>query len=265
MPRVEQCVASALCSRRLTVQSRSVIVRRRMTWYQEWFGEEYLELYSHRDENEARQQVAFFREQCGAINGPILDLACGMGRHMVELQSLGYHVVGCDLSFTLLRTGVREYGQMPVARADMRHLPFCDGVFAGLVNFFTSFGYFSEEQENFGVVTEMSRVLSSGAVFLFDYLNVHRELEKLVQRESRETPRGTVRIDRWFDSSDRSFNKRITIGEKRYLERVRGYDLDEISAMFSRCNLSIVSAFGNFDGTPFARDSQRLILLGRKD
>lgn len=235
-----------------------------MTWYQEWFGEEYLELYAHRDENEARLQVGFFRDQWGPIDGPILDLACGMGRHMVELQALGYHAVGCDLSFTLLKTGVRDYGHMPVTRADMRQLPFGDGVFAGLVNFFTSFGYFAEEDENFGVVREMARVLDHNAVFLFDYLNVHRELDKLVQRETRETPSGTVKIERWFDSSDRSFNKRMTIGDKRYLERVRGYDLDEISAMFAACNLEIQSSFGNFDATPFDERSQRLILLGRK-
>ena len=67
-----------------------------MTWYQEWFGEEYLELYAHRDEEEARQQVAFFARICGALNGPVLDLACGMGRHVQELEALNYHAVGCD-------------------------------------------------------------------------------------------------------------------------------------------------------------------------
>jgi SAM-dependent methyltransferase len=235
-----------------------------MAWYQEWFGEEYLELYSHRDENEARQQVAFFSQQAGALRGPVLDLACGMGRHMQELQSHGYRAVGCDLSFTLLRTGIKEYGPMPVARADMRQLPFCDGVFAGLVNFFTSFGYFADEDENRQVVREMSRVLEGGAVFLFDYLNVHRELDNLVHREERDTPMGVVRIERWFDKSDHSFNKRITIREKRYLERVRGYDLDEISAMFASCNLSIRSAFGNFDGSTFDHSSPRLILVGSR-
>ena len=235
-----------------------------MAWYQEWFGEEYLELYSHRDEHEARQQVAFFDEQCGGLRGPVLDLACGMGRHIQELQLLGHHAVGCDLSYTLLRTGLTEYGTMAVARADMRRLPFGDGVFAGLVNFFTSFGYFATEAENALVVQEMARVLEPGAPFLFDYLNVHRELEKLVQRETRDTPMGPVQIERWFDPFDRSFNKRITIGEKRYLERVRGYDLDEISAMFASCNLLIRSAFGDFDGSKFDHGSPRLILVGSK-
>jgi SAM-dependent methyltransferase len=235
-----------------------------MAWYQEWFGEEYLELYAHRDEDEARRQVAFFRDQCGPIDGPVLDLACGTGRHMTELQSNGYAPVGCDLSFILLHTGVREYGQMPVARADMRHLPFCDGVFAALVNFFTSFGYFSDEEENVQVVREMSRVLAPGAPFLFDYLNIHRELEKLVQRETKETPLGPVRIERWFDPSDRSINKRMTIGDRRYLERVRGYDLEEISEMFTVCSLSIERAFGDFAGSRFEQTSPRLILVGSR-
>lgn len=235
-----------------------------MTWYQEWFGEEYLELYSHRDEDEARRQVAFFREQFGAVRGPVLDLACGTGRHMQELRELGYRAVGCDLSYTLLRTGFREYGPMPTARADMRSLPFCDRSFDGLVNFFTSFGYFATEDENLQVVREMARVLDQGASFLFDYLNVERELRKLVERETRETPTGSVAIERWFDPSDRSFNKRMTIGGRRYLERVRGYDLGEISAMFASCGLSIRTVYGDFDGSSFSPSSLRLIIVGNR-
>ena len=153
---------------------------------------------------------------------------------------------------------------MAVARADMRSLPFGSSRFGALVNFFTSFGYFSTEEENSSVVVEMARVLAPGAVFLFDYLNVHRELAKLVQSETRTTPTGVVRIERWFDPFDRSFNKRITIGDKRYLERVRGYDLDEIAVMFTSCNLSIRSAFGDFDGSTFTKTSPRLILVGSK-
>jgi len=235
-----------------------------VAWYQEWFGAEYLELYAHRDEHEAREQVAFFRAQFGAIDGPILDLACGMGRHLTELSALGYRAAGCDLSFTMLRTGREEYGPMAVARADMRHLPFSDNSFSGVVNFFTSFGYFSDEEENVQVVREMARVLHQGAVFLFDYLNVHRELQQLVQRETRETPMGLVGIERWFDPSDRSFNKRITIGQKRYLERVRAYDLSEITAMFTSCGLQIRSAFGDFLGNPFDDRAPRLILVGSR-
>ncbi len=235
-----------------------------MAWFQEWFGEEYLELYSYRDATEARKQVAFFKERFGSLRGPVLDLACGTGRHVHELKAAGYHTVGCDLSFTLLRTGIEQCGPMAVARADMRRLPFRSGRFAGLVNFFTSFGYFSKEMENLQVVSEMARVLKDGAVFLFDYLNIHRELRRLIEREKRDTPIGEATIERWFDASDRSFNKRITIDDRRYLERVRGYDLDEITTMFTSCGLTISDAFGDFSGARCRRSSARLILVGRK-
>ncbi len=235
-----------------------------MAWFQEWFGEEYLELYSYRDATEAKQQVGFFQSHFGRLRGPVLDLACGNGRHVSELQAAGYRVVGCDLSFTLLHSGIADSGTMPLARADMRALPFCSSSFAALVNFFTSFGYFSNEAENVHVVHEMTRVLREDAVFLFDYLNVKHELQRLIERENRSTPIGEVTIERWYDGSDRSFNKRITIGSRRYLERVRGYDLDEITAMFTSCGLVIHDVFGDFGGSKYRDSSPRLILVGRK-
>ncbi len=235
-----------------------------MTWYREWFGEEYLDLYAYRDEREAQRHVAFFREQVGAIHGEILDLACGKGRHIREFRAAGYGIVGCDLSWTLLRHGLAELGPMPLVRADMRRLPFADGVFAGLVNFFTSFGYFESEEENTQTVREMARVLATSAPFLFDYLNVNRELRRLVEKEERRSEAGPVLIERWFDAATRTFNKRITIGEKRFLERVKGYDFEEITAIFAASGMAIRAAFGDFDGAHFGPESPRLILLGTK-
>ncbi len=71
-----------------------------MTWYREWFGEDYLDLYSYRDAEEARQHATFFSRVAGPLEGSILDLACGMGRHVIELHAQGYDVVGCDEVFS---------------------------------------------------------------------------------------------------------------------------------------------------------------------
>jgi SAM-dependent methyltransferase len=237
---------------------------RQVTWYQEWFGEEYLDLYSYRDEEEARRQVAFFRERVGSVSGRVLDLACGSGRHVRELEAQGYDVTGCDLSLTILRAGVREYGSMSVVRADMRQLPFPDESFGALVNFFTSFGYFSEQEENLNVVREMSRVLRPGALWLFDYLNMHREIANLVPNEHRESDAGPVQIQRWFDPDSRTFNKRIVIDSKRFVERVRAYDLSEITTMFGCCDFTIDQIYGDFDGQAFEESSPRLIVVGSK-
>lgn len=234
-----------------------------MTWYQEWFGEEYLDLYSYRDEEEARRQVDFFAATIGSVKGAVLDLACGTGRHLQGLRPRGYQSFGCDLSYVLLRMAIREFGAA-VARADMRRLPFGGGTFGGLVSFFTSFGYFETEEDNLEVVREMSRVLTSGAPFLFDYLNVQRELKRLVPREVRKSETGDVIIERWFDSTRRTFNKRITIGGRSFLERVRGYEMDEIAVLFAASGFALRQVFGDFDGRNFHGDSPRLIVVGTK-
>ena len=236
-----------------------------MTWYREWFGEEYLELYSYRDEEEARRQVQFFRTKIGHIDGTILDLACGSGRHLVELAESGYQVAGCDLSYVLLRSGLRLDPSIRVARADMRALPFCDGTFAALVNFFTSFGYFEKEADNRATVAEMSRVLQPGARFLFDYLNVDRELENLVQKEQKQTDFGAVSIERWFDHKARTFNKRISWEDKSFLERVRAYDLAEIREMFAASGFRIDEVCGDFEGGAFDESSTRMIVFGTRE
>lgn len=235
-----------------------------MTWYREWFGEDYLELYAYRDADEARRQVSFFRDRFGPIDGMILDLACGMGRHVDELRRLGYAVTGCDLSYVLLRHGLTKHGAMPVVRADMRVLPFSTGAFSGLVNFFTSFGYFDSLEEDAETLGEMKRVLEPGAPVLFDYLNVRRELERLVEREEREVDGETVLIERWFDAASSTFNKRITMGGKRFIERVRGYDHDEMVGIFGDAEFEIRDVYGDFSGAPFTDDSPRMILAGHR-
>jgi SAM-dependent methyltransferase len=235
-----------------------------MTWYQEWFGEEYLELYAHRDDAEARRHIEFFRTHCGVIHGPVLDLACGSGRHLLELEQAGYGVVGVDLSWALLRTARKERGELDLVRSDMRTLPFRERQFGAMVSFFTSFGYFEAEEDNMLVVSELARVAENSAFFLFDYLNVERERRGLVARETRRLDGREIEIERWFDEATHSFNKRICIDGRSYLERVRGYDLDEITMMFSSAGFSIHRAHGDFDGSAYDGESPRLILVGTR-
>ncbi|MBW3670600.1 MAG: class I SAM-dependent methyltransferase, partial [Acidobacteria bacterium] len=194
----------------------------------------------------------------------VLDLACGGGRHLQELIEAGYAAVGFDLSWTLLRSAVRRRSDLRLVRADMRALPFCDRQFSALVNFFTSFGYFESDDENLEVVREMARVMENGAPFLFDYLNVDRERKHLVAHEMKAQEGKTIEIDRWFNESSGMFNKRIRIEGRSYLERVRGYDLDEIATMFTSAGFVIGSSFGDFDGASFGAESPRLILVGKR-
>jgi ubiquinone/menaquinone biosynthesis C-methylase UbiE len=156
-----------------------------MAWWESWFGEEYLDLYPHRNQESARREVAFALARLGPEPLPILDLCCGSGRHSVRFAERGLPPVGLDYSFSLLDLARERAPALRLVRADMRRLPFGDGCFRSVVNFFTSFGYFVREADNVAVVAEIDRVLAEGGRFLCDTFSLDYVLSRLVPEESR--------------------------------------------------------------------------------
>jgi SAM-dependent methyltransferase len=242
-----------------------------MPWYKESFGEEYLELYSHRDESEAEEHAEFVERHLRGVEGPqpqaVLDLACGAGRHTAALRQRGYRTLGLDLSLTLLAR-MRARG-LPRVAGDMRLLPFVAGSFDWVLNFFTSFGYFERERENFRVLEEIVRVLAPGGRFLIDLMSPAPALANLKLRETQELDGRRAEIERWYDGASNRINKRIEVsapGEppRTFIESVRIYQPEEVVIGLRWAGLEVSSLFGNFHGDPYERDSERLILIGFK-
>src|SRR5512146_358906 len=96
----------------------------RMTWWESWFGEEYLELYPHRDLDAARREVAFALEKLPQRPTPMLDLCCGAGRHFGVFLEVGISPIGLDYSAPLLELARARTPRFRVVRGDMRSLPF---------------------------------------------------------------------------------------------------------------------------------------------
>jgi SAM-dependent methyltransferase len=231
-----------------------------VAWYREWFGQDYLDLYAHRDQGEAEASVARVVEWLGPERpNAVLDLACGAGRHTQALRKRGLRALGVDLSLTLLA----GRPDLPRVRGDMRRLPFAARSFDWVLNFFTSFGYFETERENFRVLEEIVRVLRPGGRFLIDFLNRDRVLAERAPAEASETAEDDGRridVQRWYDAATCRINKRITVSPPpgpvpNSRERGRPSPMSVATSSLSWAGRELTALPGNFLGHPFQSHS----------
>jgi SAM-dependent methyltransferase len=233
-------------------------------WFEEWFGEEYLQLYPHRDLAEAERAVALIRRCVGFAPGwRVLDVACGAGRHARAFEAAGARCVGLDLSAALLRIA-RDVTGAPLVRADMRALPIRPATMDLTVNLFTSFGYFERDAEHAAALGEMVATLRPGGWFVIDFLNAPWVRARLVPRETQRLNGAAVTVNRSVSSDGRYVCKTIDSGSgRRFTERVRLFGAEEIEHMLEATGLRVRERFGDYDASPLGPDTPRTILIGQ--
>lgn len=245
-----------------------------MSWFADWFDSPYYHrLYQHRDDSEAALFIERLLEHLKLPAGArLLDMACGRGRHSVELARRGYRVVGMDLSPESIAFARKEHVPLyPAALSfsvhDMR-LPFVQtlGSFDAVLNLFTSFGYFETEDEHRQTLRQMADALARpDGVLVLDFFNARRVLRDLAQSESktvsglefnleRSVINGYIIKDIRFEDAGRNYH---------FQERVRAFTLADFDALFASAGLERRAVFGSYALDAFDPErSERLIVLG---
>ena len=100
----------------------------------------------------------------------IIDLSCGTGSFMLRFPLKGRIVLSGDLSMVMLKEAVRKGLQrkLPLFCADVRQLPFADGVADVILFLYDSINYLIENDAVISLLQQTYRVLRSGGVFIFD-------------------------------------------------------------------------------------------------
>lgn len=232
-------------------------------WFEDWFGEDYLAVYPHRDGREADVVVRFLRERlAGKPVERVLDLACGAGRHSRALSKLWW-TTGFDLSEALLRVARRESKDGCYVRGDMRLLPFRAEAFSLVVNLFTSFGYFDDEEDNKQVLREVAAATSPGGTFVLDYLNAERVKRTLRDCDECVVNGITVEQRRTITGGGKFVEKTILLSgkNKTFKEKVRLFSRSDLEALVSAAGFGVREVVGDYHGAPWTPDSERTMLV----
>lgn len=239
-------------------------------WFVSAFGPLYPIIYAHRDEKAAANEasVAAALLQLGPADAA-LDLCCGSGRHLAVLSRHTASLVGLDYSSELLaRIPESVRFRAALVRADMRAIPF-ENAFDAVCSFFTSFGYFPDDEDNCAAAAAMAGSMRPNARFFMDYLNPAGLSEGLQPETERFWEDYRIRERRWIDTARRRVNKVTSvwrhdrpIGETR--ESVRLYEANELEALLRNVGLKVLDWHGDYAGAPYDRRSPRMLLTGKK-
>lgn len=237
-------------------------------WFKEWFDTPFYHiLYKHRDDKEAQQFIDALDKQLEfAQKERILDLACGKGRHSVYLNSKGYRVVGVDLSENNIRYANQfANDRLKFFEHDMREV-FRPDSFDVILNLFTSFGYFKNDDENQLAIISAAKSLRHGGLLVLDYMNSEKAISELhdytkiedgiVFNITKTLTDGFIHKHIKFDFENSSYH---------FVEKVKALTISNFTTFFEAAQLSILHTWGDYQLSPFDnKTSTRLIIVAKK-
>ncbi len=250
-----------------------------MTSQPEWpvafFDDDYLRIYRPTFTPERTAAEVDFIE--GALALPagtaVLDLACGYGRHAIGMAARGYRVAGLDFNLRYLEIAAAEATNAGVAvtwrQGDMRALGIA-GEFEGVYSFFTSFGYYDDD-DNERVLAGVAAALKPGGRFLLDIVNrdhilVHPNLRTWAQREDGGLFVEEVSIEL---AASRVISKQMLLdpsggAQVAKVFSLRAYTCAELTALLRRHGLVVKDVWGGHQRQPYDTESRRLVLLSER-
>jgi D-alanine-D-alanine ligase len=239
-------------------------------WWRTWFGPAYLSLYD--DYLAERTPIEVDRlEVLLALRPPvrILDLACGQGRHTIELARRGYQVTGVDLSTYLLDVAAARARAAKVTmrfvHGDMRE-PIRGGRFDAALSLFTSFGYFVDEADDRKVLRSAASMLAPSGRLLLEVLNGERERENFEPRQWFSVGKTAVMEERQLDQAGRRLVVQRTVStpnaRQTDVHAIRIYSGAEVDTALHEAGFNDVRLYGDWNGEPLSPSSLRVLAVG---
>jgi SAM-dependent methyltransferase len=237
----------------------------------ELFNRDYLHFSAQRLTDQASDDdvETIWRVLAPVDGAEVLDLGCGHGRIANRLARRGLRVTGLDATPVFLERARHDADRLGVSveyvEGDMRAIPWADQ-FDVVVCWFTSFGYFDDEQNRI-VLAGAHRALRPGGRLLVELNHKDgllprflpatvQELEGDIQIETHEYEPLTSRANRW----------RVMIRDgkiRRAFFFTRLFSFTELRDWLLQAGFQAVEGYAG-DGGPLTASAPRMILVATK-
>lgn len=230
-------------------------------WYATAFDGSTAEMaWTERTDSEVDRALNILRPEGGER---ILDLACGSGRHSLELARRGFAVVGADISPDLIAIAradaAGEGVEATFVEADLRELDFA-AEFDIVLNLNDgAIGYFESDEENHRTFAVISRALRAGGRNLIQLPNVLYAQERLPQRSWIPSSTMVELVEHRWNKRDRYMEGAMiplrfgeTLEDLKGIEfRQRLYSVEELRGIYDSVGMEVT---GTFHGSGKRRD-----------
>ncbi len=249
---------------------------RRAGWTQDVFSEEYYRTITSDLERETEREVRFIHQAFNLQKGArILDLACGFGRHSIELAQRGYEMAGLDSSIAMLQKALADAQNknlnIKFIHGDMRELGFSE-VFDACMCWQTSFGYF-DDRTNVAVAQGIARAVKPHGRLLLDVVNRDYVVAQMPSRTWWEGHECVFLEEVEFDHHTSVLHtKRSFIYEdgqtppREFSSYIRLYSLHELRQLLYFAGFRVIEVSGaiHTPGSFLGPTSDRMIILAER-
>ena len=213
----------------------------------------------------------------------ILDLACGFGRHSLELARRGYAVVGVDFTEAYIaraRSAAREelLGQAEFLLADVRDVSFHEEFDVVLNMADGAIGYFDTDEENLKLFDVVATALRIGGKHVMGVCSAAHAAKHFPKRHWQAGSRALSLANfRWNAVTSRMIYGGHLLKYGAPLEPVsdeftdadtgtRLYTLPELDEILSQRGMRIMAAYGDYDtSTPASPDQLMQVVCSGRD
>ncbi len=200
----------------------------------------------------------------------ILDLACGPGRHVLELARRGFLVTGVDATASFLQRAASLAADtdlsVELVHADMREFE-RPAAFDAVINMSTSFGYFRDPADDRRVLDNVRRSLRFEGALLMELVGKELAARTLKGREWAEE--GDVLLlteqrvrDDWTWIDNRLVFVRGGDSHELVLSH-RLYSAAELAALLKAAGFGSVRMYGDLGGSGYDDAATRLVAVAR--